>query len=86
MFHQIEEWSIAKSLFYHFLVLYLVYTLFYLINAWIPFEPLVLLIFTVAFVLGYFLICLIVFLSIRGVEKRLNGSLREQKNQTQKDV
>ena len=86
VFHQIEEWSIAKSLFYHFLVLYLVYTLCYLINAWIPFEPLVLLIFTVAFVLGYFLICLIVFLSIRGVEKRLNGSLREQKNQTQKDV
>lgn len=86
VFHQIEEWSIAKSLFYHFLVLYLVYTLCYLINAWIPFEPLVLAIFTVAFVLGYFLICLIVFLSIRGVEKRLNGSLREQKNQTQKDV
>lgn len=86
VFHQIEEWSIAKSLFYHFLVLYLVYTLCYLINAWIPFEPLVLLIFTVAFVLGYFLICLIVFLSIRGVEKRLNGSLREQKNQTPKDV
>ena len=86
VFHQIEEWSIAKSLFYHFLVLYLVYTLCYLINAWIPFEPLVLAIFTVAFVLGYFLICLIVFLSIRGVEKRLNGSLREQKNQTPKDV
>ena len=57
--------------------LYLVYTLAYLVNAWIPFEPLVLLLYTVGFVLLYFLICAIVISSVKKVEKRLNESLKQ---------
>ena len=85
VFHQIEEWSVAKSLLYHFSLLYLAYIVCYLINAWIPFEPLVLAIFTGIFVLGYFLICLIVFLSIRAVGKRLNASLIKQEPKSKEE-
>ena len=56
VFNQIEEWPLAKSTLFHFLSLYLVYTLCYLVNTWIPFEPVVLLVFTAIFALWYFVI------------------------------
>ena len=77
VFHQIERWPLAKSLGLHFLVLYLAYSLCYLINAWIPFEPVVLLIFTAVFVGAYFLIWGIVYLCIRHTSRRFNEKLQE---------
>ena len=47
IFNQIEEWAITKSLFVHLFTLYVAYTACYLINSWIPFEPMFLLIFNV---------------------------------------
>lgn len=76
VFHQIEAWAIPKALLCHFSVLYAAYVLCYLVNAWIPFEPLVLLIFTATFVIGYLLICVIVYLSTRIISRRLNEKLR----------
>ena len=46
VFNQIEEWSLGKSLFWHFLTIYLAYVGCYLINSWIPFEPMFLVVFT----------------------------------------
>ena len=77
VFHEIESWSIPRWMFYQLGALYLVYTLAYLVNDWIPFEPLVLLLYTVGFALLYFLICGIVILSVKKVEKRLNESLKQ---------
>ena len=49
VFWMIEHWHTAKSLFFHFFVLYVAYSLCYLANSWIPFEPVVLAIFTGVF-------------------------------------
>ena len=38
VFNQIEHWSVPKSTFFHFLVIYLAYTICYTVNSWIPFR------------------------------------------------
>jgi hypothetical protein len=76
VFNQIESWPLAKSTLCHFGLLYIAYVLCYVINSWIPFEPLVLGIFTAIFAVGYAVIWLAVYISIRVTVKRLNRSLR----------
>lgn len=75
VFNQIEEWSLPKSLFCHFSLLYVCYVLCYLVNSWIPFEIGVVAIFTLVFVVGYAIIWLTVFLAVKGVSRKLNGRL-----------
>ena len=76
VFNQIESWSLGKSTLCHFGILYIAYVLCYLINSWIPFEPAVLGIFTAIFVVGYAVVWLTVYVSVRVTVKRLNRSLR----------
>lgn len=76
VFNQIEEWSVARSLFFHFFSLYILYILCYVINSWIPFKPVVILIFTLAFAVAYFVIWLTVFLCTRGLSRSLNSRLK----------
>jgi hypothetical protein len=76
VFNQIESWPLAKSTLCHFGLLYIAYVLCYVINSWIPFEPMVLGIFTAIFAVGYAVIWLVVYVSIRVTVKRLNRSLR----------
>lgn len=76
VFHQIESWPLTRSLLCHFAVLYVAYVLCYVVNIWIPFEPLALFVFTAIFVVGYLLICLVVHLSVRIVSRRLNEKLQ----------
>lgn len=72
VFNQIEEWSLPKSVGVHFLCLYAVYVLTYLVNSWIPFEWAVVGIFTAIFTVGYLAIWLTVYLIIRATAKKLN--------------
>lgn len=75
VFNQIEHWPIAKSLLCHFAMLYVVYVGAYLVNAWIPFEPMVIVIFSVIFVVCYFAVWLTVYFIARATGKRLNGKI-----------
>ena len=75
VFNQIEEWSLGKSLLLHMGSLYLSYALCYIINSWIPFEPIALAIFTAIFVVVYFIVWGIVYLSIKAAGKKLNAKL-----------
>ena len=75
IFNQIENWPIAKSLFFHFGALYIAYFVCYIINRWIPFELLALLIFTVAFAICYFAVWLTVLLAVKSVSKKINKKL-----------
>ena len=75
VFNQIEHWSVAKSLLCHFVTIYLAYSLCYIANVWIPFEPMVLVIFTAIFVVIYFVIWFSVYFAVRATEKRLNKNL-----------
>lgn len=75
VFNQIEHWPITKSLLCHLITLYLAYSLCYVANTWIPFEPKVLLIFTVIFIVIYFVVWGIVYFSIKATSKNLNEKL-----------
>ena len=77
VFNQIESWSIAKSLLFHFSALYVSYTLCYIINSWIPFKWNVLLIYTAIFIVAYGVIWLTVLLLMKRTSKRLNSNLKK---------
>ena len=72
VFNQIEHWPLSKSLLCHFGSLYVVYSACYLVNSWIPFEPLVLVIFTAVFAAVYFAVWITVYLCVRAASKKLN--------------
>ena len=76
VFNQIEHWSIGRSLLFHFGSLYLAYSICYIANSWIPFDPMVLLVFTVVFVAVYFAIWLTVYFITRATRKTLNSKLK----------
>ena len=75
VFNQIEHWPLAKSLLIHFTTLFATYSLCYILNSWIPFEPMVLLIFALVFIVVYFAVWIIVYLSVKGVSKKMNEKL-----------
>lgn len=77
IFNQIEDWPIARSLGIHFLVLYLAYSLCYVLNSWIPFEPAVLLIFTGIFAATYLVIWITVYLIVKNTSKGFNERLKK---------
>lgn len=74
-FNQVEHWNLPKSLLCHFGSIYLVYVIAYLINTWIPFDVNVILIFTAIFIAAYFIVWIIVYLSIKAVSKKMNRKL-----------
>lgn len=76
VFNQIEAWGIGKSLLCHLSTIYFAYVACYLVNSWIPFEPIVLLIFTAIFVAVYFVIWLSVFISHKAICKKMNKQLK----------
>ena len=75
IFNQIENWSTAKSSLVYFSTLYIAYLGCYLVNSWIPFEWLFVLIFTVSFVITYLIIWFIVYLIVKHTTKKLNEKL-----------
>ncbi len=77
VFNQIEHWPLPKSLAFHFITLYLAYSITYIVNSWIPFEPMVLVIFTVIFAVAYFIIWLSVYFAVKATEKRLNKKCKK---------
>lgn len=76
VFNQIEHWSVPKSMLCHFGLLYVVYSLSYIANSWIPFKAEVLVTFTVIFAVVFFVIWGIVYLCVRSTSKKINEKLR----------
>ena len=76
IFNQIEHWPIAKSLLCHFGTLYVAYLLCYVVNRWIAFDPMVVLIFSAIFVVGYFVVWLTVYTVVKMTEKKLNAKIK----------
>ena len=77
VFPQIEEWGITKSLGIHFLSLYVVYSLCYFVNSWIPFNLNMFLLFTAIFAAVYIVICSIVITCIHISSKKINAKLNK---------
>lgn len=78
IFNQIEEWGINKSIGIHFTVLYFAYSACYLLNAWIPFDLKVFLIFTGIFIGVYAVVWTIVYLCVRNSGRKINSVLNKQ--------
>lgn len=76
VFNQIEHWSTVKSILCHFGSLYAAYSVCYIANSWIPFEPMVLVIFTAIFVVSFFVLWTVVYLSVRAATKKFNKTLQ----------
>ncbi len=76
IFNQIEEWPLARSLLFHFLFTYLSYVGCYLVNSWIPFEPMGIAIFTAIFAVVYLVIWLVVYCIIKQTSKKMNEALK----------
>ncbi len=75
VFNQIESWPIAKSLLFHFSTLYIAYSLCYVINTWIPFSPIVLLVFTAIFIGIYLIVWITVYLTVKACAKNFNKKM-----------
>ena len=76
VFNQIESWPVAKSMGIHFISIYIVYVLCYLVNSWIPFDWKVIIIFTAIFIAAYLVIWLTVYFIVKNTSKKLNQALR----------
>lgn len=75
VFNQIEHWPLAKSLLCHFATLFVAYAFCYISNSWIPFEPMILLVFSVIFIVAYLIIWFSVYLSIKAASRKFNEKL-----------
>ncbi|MBQ8567384.1 MAG: DUF3021 domain-containing protein [Clostridia bacterium] len=79
VFNEIERWSVGRSVLCHFSVLYVAYSICYLINSWIPFDITVFLIFTGIFIVSYLIVWLTVYIIVKRTGRRLNDSLKKSK-------
>lgn len=76
VFNQIEHWPLPKSLLCHFSTLFAAYSLCYIGNTWIPFEPKVIAVFFVIFVAVYFAVWLTVYFSVKVTSKKFNAKIK----------
>ncbi len=76
VFNQIENWSVAKSMLFHFVSIYLAYVVCYLINNWLPFDLKVVAIFTAIFIVAFLIIWLTVYFIVKRTSNKLNNSIR----------
>ena len=76
MIYQVERLPLASAIVIHGGVLYLDYLLMYLLNSWIPRNLTAIGTFTVVFVIGYVLVWLLIYWSIRAKTDRINRKLR----------
>ena len=78
VFNQIEEWGLNKSIGCHFGVLYIAYSVCYLVNQWIPFDIKIFASFTAIFIAVYAVVWTTVYLCVRHSSKKINDSLQSQ--------
>ena len=75
VFNRIENWPLAKSLFFHLATLYVAYLTCYVVNSWLPFDVMNIVWFTLIFLVIYAVVWLTVYFSIKATSKKLNKKL-----------
>lgn len=76
--YQIERLPLLTATMIHAVTLYADYLLVYLLNNWIPREPVVICVFTAIYAGSYALIWLFIYLSTRFRAARINKELRRK--------
>ena len=77
MIYQVEQLPLICAIGIHGGVLYFDYLLMYILNRWIPRNWAAIGFFTAIFVLGYALVWLIIYLTIRARTERINKKLNK---------
>ncbi len=80
-FNEIEKWGKAKALLCQLSCIYVIYLVGYLINNWIPFDFKVILIFTIALIVGYLIIWFTIYFIVKKYTKKLNEKLIIKQNE-----
>ena len=75
VFHQVEQWGLAKATLLHLAVLYAAYLGANLLNGWLPSDWVSVGIFTGAFVVIYLVIWAIVTASVVATARKLNNKI-----------
>ena len=78
MIYQVEQLPLISAILIHAGVLYLDYLIMYLLNSWMPRDLATFGIFTGIFAVGFALVWLFIYLSIRAKTKRINQKLSAQ--------
>ena len=73
--YKIEKLPLMLAIFIHGLVLYISYLVTYIINNWIEWSKIPLLVFTLIFVLGYIIIWIVIYIIIKNKTEKLNQVL-----------
>ena len=76
VFHQIESWSSGNAIGLQLLLMYFAYLFLYLVNRWLEFSWIAILIFTLVFILVYLFILLIVYLLTKKSAENLNKMIK----------
>ena len=76
--YQIEQLPLMMAIFIHGGVLYVSYLGTYLLNGWLGWGKMPILIFSVIFVLGYFVIWAIIYTIVQKNTKKVNEGLKQK--------
>ena len=76
--YQMERLPLVSAIALHAGVLYLDYLVMYLLNSWIPRNWLGIGVFTAIFAVGYGLVWVCIYFSIKAKTERINRKLREE--------
>ena len=83
--YQIERLPLMVAILIHGGILYIGYLVTYLLNDWIDFGALPIIVFSAVFVVGYIVIWAIIYSIIKSNAAKLNKMLK-QKQQSAKDI
>lgn len=79
--YQIEQLPLMLAILIHGSVLYISYLMTYLVNSWLEWGPIPILVFTGIFVLGYLAIWAVIYTTTKKKTEKLNEML-QKKQQT----
>lgn len=74
--YTVEKLPLITAVLLHGLILYADYLVFYLLNAWMPLKPCSIAIFTVIFIVGYAIIWLCIYMSLRKRTEKINKQIQ----------
>ena len=78
--YQIERLPLMAAVLIHGIVLYVCYLLTYLLNDWLDFGIIPIIVFSVIFVLGYVVIWAIIYFVIRKNTAQINEALKKKQH------
>ena len=79
--YQIERLPLMWAILLHGCVLYMAYLLTYLVNGWLEWGKLQVLVFTGIFVLGYLAIWAVIYSVVKRDTDKVNESLKKKQNE-----